>query len=132
MDKEEVMRRLKALLDMPVEDRPITVYRLEWLAGLSKCAIYQIVKTGVLGKKTISRLEKAFLIVENDQIVVKKRQFVSGSRPGGSIKAEVEISEVKKPPMVMVRRVHFTKSGIKTELVPTNPLSFPELTPWNK
>jgi hypothetical protein len=132
MDKEEILRRLRALLEMPVEDRPITIYRLERLAGLAKCSIYQIAKSGALGKRGCIRLKKALLILENNQLVVKKRQFIAGSKPGGSEKAEVSISDVKKPPFIMVKRVHFTANGPRIEFIPTNPNSFPDLTPKNK
>lgn len=128
MNKEEALRRIRALTALPPEDRPISIYRFEKLAGLSANVLYAIARTGDLGPKTLVRVSLAFERLENNQFQVGKRKAIAGAKPGGSKKAETVIVP-PNPPMVMVRRVHFTATGPKVQLVPTNPLAFPDLTP---
>lgn len=127
MTEDEVIRRLRALIAMPAEYRPITLYRLERLAGIAINSVYKIAREGTIGKKNTARLGKAFELVENDQVVVKKNPKATG----GSEAATVSIGPVK-PPMVIIHRVRFTASGAKIEMIPVNPRAFPVLDPKGK
>ena len=127
MTREEAMRRLKALLDMSQEDRPISIRRLEKLAGFNSCDLYKISRQAQLSDKAHARLSIAFTLLENDQISIKHRAL-KGFKNGRRIPSEVTIG-TPKPPLVMVKRVRFTPAGAKIEFVPTNPLAFPDLTP---
>lgn len=132
MDGPEIVRRLRVLQAMPAEERPISIYRLEYLAGITPNLIYKITKTGRIGVKTVARLSRALSFVENDQVVIERHRAIAGANPGGSIAAKVTIRRELKPPLVVVKRVTFNGARPRIEFIPTNPLAFPDLTQKRK
>lgn len=117
LDDTEIVRRLKALLALPRGKRPITVDRLEEIAGVAQNTVYEVAKTGRMQKKTRVRLTRALELVENDQLVIKKRP---------NLPTLISLRD-PKPPQVVVQRVEFTAKGPKVRLLAINPLAFPEL-----
>ncbi len=122
MDQAEIKRRANALLAMPVDDRPITIYRLEMIAGLYPGDLPKVIKSKKLSEKNINRLSRAFELLENNQIPEKN----AGSR-GSSF----EITPAK-PPEKVVSRLQFTQNGPKIVFQAINPLSFPVLEKLEK
>lgn len=119
MNAEEIVRRLRALLAIPVGKRPITIHRLEQISGVADNEIYYIVKNGRMQEKTRIRLERALTLVENDQLVIQKHP---------NRRTEISV-RAPQPPQLMVRRVQFTEQGLKVRHVAVNPNAFPELDP---
>jgi len=119
LSADELVRRVRALLAMPPQKRPISLYYLEMLAGLSGGAAREIAKTGRMREESRIRLERAFTWIENNQVTIKKRP----GGPMGSRPAEVTIGP-PKPPQVTVSVVRFTATGPKIRSVAFNPLAF--------
>lgn len=122
MDEAEIVRRLRALLEMAPDKRPISITQLEKIAGVADKTVYDICKIGRMQRKTKSRLEKALLLVENDQLVMKRD---SDKRINVSIRDP-------QPKMVIMQRVEFTSTGPKVRSVAANPLSFPDVVAAKK
>lgn len=115
MNEKEVIRRLRALIRTTPNERPITVDRLESIAGISEGELYTIARRGSMRDSTRARLARALTWVENNQVVVRKHP----NRP-----TEVAIVD-PKPPQTIATRVEFTEGGPKVRFVALNPLTFP-------
>lgn len=127
MTGDEIKRRLRALLAMPEHERPIKIFQLEKLAGLAVCGIYKILRNdGELQMRTITKLERALTLVEENRVEYKRVR--NGPRWGPS---ELLLSPAN-PPCVAVSRVRFGKDGPKIERVAVNPRSFPVLDEVNR
>lgn len=122
MDATEIVRRIRALLAMPESERPISVDRLESIAGISDGLVYKIAKSGVMQQKSIVRLSRALELVENDQIAVK----MVHKKP-----SQVSIRS-PKPPQINVQRVTFVNGRPKIEIIAINPRAFPVLDNFGK
>ena len=72
MKDQEIVRRLRALIKMAPKDRPISIDRLELVAGVSDNEVYEVARVGRMQEKTRVRLGRALTLVENDQVVVKR------------------------------------------------------------
>lgn len=116
MNEKEVIRRLRAIVALPRESRPIPLSRLEQLAGLSDGELYTIEKRGTLSERTRIRLAKALSWVENDQVVVKK----TPNRP-----TVISIVE-PKPPCEIEPHVHISTEGVRIRYRALNPRTFPK------
>ena len=123
MNDEEIVRRLRALIALPPKQRPISVERLEKVAGVADNEVYEVARVGRMQKKTRARLSRALTLVENDQLVIKRGQ--SNSFP--PVPASVTI-RAPQPKQLNVQRVEFTAQGPKVRFVATNPRAFTELT----
>ena len=123
MTAAEIVRRLRALVAMEPKKRPVTIDRLERVAGVSDNTVYDICRNGTMQEKTRARMERALTLVENDQLVVKPR---SGTAALFRTKSSESV-RAPQPPQVNVKRVVFTENGPKIQIRPVNPLSFPVL-----
>lgn len=120
MTKSEIVRRLRALIALPVKARPISITVLEELAALHKRAIYEIVETRAMSERTRIRLERALVWIENDQVrYTAKKNFVPNQE------RDVKIEE-PKPPCLTVQIIRFTDKGPRIKQVAYNPNAFPE------
>jgi hypothetical protein len=116
------MRRLKVLVDMPAEDRPISIYRLEKLAKLYPRYIYVMVNHHErLCGKVARRLGRVLEAVENGQVVVEAQPKVDGKVKNMFGTQTVRIVDKKNPPQKMARRIVFTAKGPKVVNVVFNP-----------
>lgn len=127
MTGDEIKRRLRALVAMPDDERPIKVFQLERLAGLASCGIYKILRDdSELQVRTISKLERALTLVEENRVEYKRVR--NGARWQ---KSELLLSPAN-PPCVAVSRVRFGPNGPKIERVAVNPRAFPVLEEVNR
>jgi hypothetical protein len=122
MTRDEVRRRITALVQMPKEKRPITTWKLAQLAGGHFQDVYAIAKGAPLGEDRAAKYAKVFELVEGDQIEVKK---------GGGLTNQhfVTVKPEPKPRQMRVRQVHFTNEGPKIRMLTVNPGAFPVLPP---
>ena len=118
------MRRLRALIALAPKDRPISINKLELIAGVSDNEVYEVARVGRMQEKTRVRLSRALTLVENDQVVVKRGN--GNSFPHTPPKVTVRAPQ---PQQRNVQRVTFTSQGPKVEFVATNPRTFPDLRP---
>ncbi len=119
MTAEEIIRRLRALIAMPQKERPISLYYLDILAGLSRGKTYEIAKAEhVMREQTRIRLERALTWVENNQVTIVKRP----GGPMGGRPSDVKIGP-PRPPQVTVSIVRFTKQGPRIQSLAFNPLA---------
>lgn len=109
---------------MAPKDRPISINKLELVAGVSDNEVYEVARVGRMQEKTRVRLGRALSLVENDQVVVKRGN--GNSFPPTPPKVTVRAAQ---PPQVNVQRVTFGMGGPRVEFVATNPRAFPDLTP---
>lgn len=127
MTHDEVIRRLRALMDMPPEKRPIPMKQLEKLAGVSPMHTYQVLRGNMkLQAATKAKYEYALTMLENDRFEYKRVR--NGSRWA---KNEL-ILKPAKPPCVAVSRIRITKAGPIIERVAVNPRAFPVLPEINR
>jgi len=124
MTAKEILRRIRALVAMHPSERPISLDRLEQLAGINGEVAHMLRGKGSMHERTRIRLSRALEWVENDQVVVGK---VQGKRGGGSTSASVHL-RAPQPPQVTVRQIQFTSSGPKVRFVALNPNAFPKLS----
>lgn len=124
MKDSEIVRRLRALIKMAPKDRPISIDKLELVAGVSDNEVYEVARVGRMQEKTRVRLGRALTLVENDQVVVKRGN--GNSFPPTPPKVTVRAAQ---PPQVNVQRVTFGVAGPRVEFVATNPRAFPDLRP---
>lgn len=116
MQEDEIVRRLRAILALPWDQRPFSVDRLEKVAGVADKVIDRVARVGRMQMKTRARLSRALRLFENNQVVVQKRHF----------QPTIVTIVAPRPPQQNVRCITFTKSGPKVTLVPRNPLTFPD------
>ena len=117
--REELLRRMRALYDLPLNERPINIRKLAELAGLNERFIefwaegrYQI----KINKDTQRKLERAFEMLEQGKLSMQKegqRKTIAVGPP--------------KPPQITARRIQFTDRGPRVRFVAINPLTFPIL-----
>lgn len=112
MTKAEILKRLNALIALPVKERPISVYYLEILAGISKRMIYEIVETNTMSERTRLRLSQALTWVENDQVRFDTTKI--GQKRSVSIVAPTK-------PCVTMKVVKFGPKGATITQVAYNP-----------
>lgn len=124
MSVEEIVRRLRALLALPARQRPISVDKLEKVAGIANNEVYPIAKNGKMQEKTRARLEYALKLVENDQLVIKNSHGAALFRKPGTIAVRAP-----QPPQVTVRRITFTEHGPRVRFEVVNPRAFPQFAP---
>ena len=122
MTAAEILRRLRALIAMEPKKRPVTIDRLERVAGVSDNTVYDICRNGTMQEKTRARMERALTLVENDQLVVKPR---SGTAALFRTKSSESV-RAPQPPQVNVQRVTFTERGPRVVTTAVNPRTFPE------
>ena len=115
MTVDEILRRICALVAMPPSARPISIERLADIAGVSKRTIYDISFGEKIRKHTAVRLEKALVLLENDQIRFK----IYRNKP--SVVSIVD----PHPPQVTIQRVTFQNGRPKVSFQAINPLAFP-------
>lgn len=107
MEIEEIVKRLRHLVDLPPDKRPISVHKLGRVAGVQDHVIYKIHKNGTMQPKTKVRMEKALTWLENGM-------------------------DEQQPKQVIVRRVTFTSKGPRISMVTRNPLALTPLDPFGK
>jgi hypothetical protein len=114
VSSDEILRRLKVLFDMPAEDRPISIYRLEKLAKLYPRYIYAIVKGHNRVNGSVQRrLGRALELVENGQVIADAQPREDGKKKQQFAVQTVRIVDKKNPPQKMARKIVFTKDGPK-------------------
>jgi hypothetical protein len=127
MTSDEILRRLRALRKHPKNRRPISLYMVAKLTGIDKSHLYALIPNRKrLTESTRIRLERAFLLIENNQVSVKKFFHGSGKPYEYTIKGEA------KPVQKMAKRVRMTPKGPVIEFVPVNPMALPELPKINE
>lgn len=124
MTPDEIRRRLRALIALPKDERPISIDRLEQVAGVSENAVYTVARGEAMQERTRVRLAKALLLVENDQVVIRR-----GNRT--SIEPDERrdriLTRAPRPPMQTHTRLAFTPAGPKVVFEAVNPRAFPKL-----
>ncbi len=115
LTEAEIIRRLRALLAIRPGERPITIDQLEKVAGLSESELYTIARRGTMSAGTLRKLGRALILLENDQLVIKKRP----NRP-----TEITV-RAPQPPQRLVRVLEVTSKGVKIRTVAQNPNAFP-------
>ena len=119
MNEVEIVRRVRALVATPPDRRPISVDRVEQLAGLGNGVLYEIGKRGTMSAATRSRLARALVWVENDQVHVKRR----ANKP-----SLIRILD-PKPPQEVLSSVQMTTKGPRVRFLAVNPRAFPHRAP---
>lgn len=124
MKASEIVRRARALLALAPDERPVSVQRLEKIAGVADDTLYDVARTGSMQAKTRVRLARAFTLVENDQIRIRQ-----GNRKSIYPAERVDVVTLVSPrrPMETIMRLAFTKDGPKVRFEAVNPLAFPKL-----
>lgn len=132
LTKDEIVRRLRALLAMPPALRPVTLYELAELACLERKRLYYIAGlekppgfTWDIGAKgmqdsTQASLSRVFEWIEAGRVSSEKtrRPFMK--------KAPLRVLPEGVQPCVQMRRIKFDADGFRIERVYVNPLSFPK------
>jgi hypothetical protein len=121
MTREEVRRRITALIALPKEKRPITTWKLAQLAGGHFQDIYAIAKGAYLGKDRAAQYAKVLELVEGDQIEVRNKKGIRGNVHIVTVRAD------PRPRQLRVQQVHFTNEGPKIRTLTVNPGAFPVL-----
>src|SRR5258708_11138879 len=124
MKDTEIVRRLRALIALPPKDRPISINKLELVAGVSDNEVYEVARVGRMQEKTRLRLSRALTLVENDQVVVKRGKGHSFPHTPPTVTVRAP-----QPQQRNVQRVTFTSQGPKVEFVAKNPRAFADLRP---
>lgn len=114
MTREEVARRLAALLAQKPEERPISFVRLDQLCGFYQGTSRDIARVGRMANSSYTRLDRALTWVENDQVVVTRKQHAP---------SDITIRP-PRPPQVTVTLVKFTAQGPKLRSLALNPRAF--------
>ena len=124
MKADEVLRRIRAVIALPADERPISIDRLEQVAGVGDNEVYKVARAGTMQARTRMRLAKALTLVENDQLVI-----MPGNRK--SIYPEERrdwiLTRPPRPPMQTHARLAFTSGGPKVVFEAVNPRAFPKL-----
>lgn len=115
MTDHEILRRLRVLLSMHPDERPISVDRLEKLVGVDDC-VYDAMRRKGFHAQTRIRLARALTLVENDQVVAKR----AGIKP-----FEITIRP-PQPPVRIVPVIEFSGAPPKIRFLAQNPNAFPE------
>lgn len=115
MTDHEILRRLRVLLAMHPDDRPISINRLEQLVGVEDC-VYDAVRKKSFHAQTRIRLARALTLVENDQVVVNKKLHAT---PKFTIRPP-------RPPVKIVPVIHFTGAPPKIRFLAQNPNALPD------
>ena len=134
MKDEEIRRRLKALLELPHSERPISVYRLAWLVGIKPEHLRRFGKRANRFRGTQrAQIERALLLLENGQVLIEPGEGPGLGR-GGGLTPPPKVTILEKPhsPQRNIPRVRLTAKGPKLEYVVVNPNTFPVLDPVNK
>lgn len=112
MDSIEVMKRLRVLAEMPAEKRPISIYRLENLAKLTRGYIYRIVNHNErVNSGVCKRIARALEWVENGQVLAEPQPRTGGKAKNHFAETQVRVVEEKNPPQCIARRVTFGNDG---------------------
>lgn len=116
MTDHEILRRLRVLLAMHPDERPISIDRLEKLVGVEDC-VYDAVR----GKKSFHvqtriRIARALTLVENDQVVAKKKHL-------GPYEFTIRPPQ---PPVKIVPVIQFTGAPPKIRFLAQNPNALPD------
>src|SRR2546430_14120828 len=102
---------------MAPKDRPISVNKLELVAGVSDNEVYEVARVGRMQEKTRLRLGRALTLIENDQVLVKRGN--GNSFPPTPPKATALAKA--QPPQVNSQRGAFTAAGARGEFVAPKP-----------
>ncbi len=116
MTDEEVVRRLRVLIALNPGDRPISIGRLETIAGMAHGEVYEVAKRGTAMPNTFRRLSRALEFVENDQVIVRQRQ----NKP-----SIVTIGD-PKPAQQSVMSVRLESDGLRVRTGFHNPRALPD------
>lgn len=116
MTDEEVVRRLRVLVALPGEARPVSITRLEQIAGMAHGEVYEVAKRGTAQPNTFRRLSRALEFVENDQLVIRRRQ----GKP-----SIITISD-PKPPQKAVMSIRIDGAGLRMQTGFENPRALPD------
>jgi len=119
VNEEEIIRRVRALIATAPADRPMSVDRVEQLAGLANGVLYEIGKRGTMSAASRSRLARALVWVENDQVQVKRR----ANKP-----SLIRILD-PKPPQEILSSVQMSAGGPRIRFLAVNPRAFPHRAP---
>lgn len=135
LEKDEIVRRLLALIKMPPAERPITLEAIAKLSGMERKRLYYVaglerppsfIKTlGDIGSEGMQdRTQRALSVVferlEQGRIDAKPQPFRAGAKkPPPRIKAE------GVAPCQQVRRFRLDEKGFRITREYENPLSFP-------
>lgn len=130
--KDEIVRRLLALIKMPPAERPITLYALAALSGLERKRLYYIaglervpslkhIDIGADGMQdsTQKALSIVFERLEQGRVDAPKGRLGRGRVPAPRITPEGQ------PPCQQIRRFRFDEKGFRIERTYENPLRFP-------
>ena len=116
MTDGEVVRRLRVLVALPEEARPVSITRLEQVAGMAHGEVYEVARRGTAQPNTFRRLSRALEFVENDQIRVRRR----ANKP-----SVITIAD-PKPPQETVMSVRLEADGLKVRTGFHNPRALPD------
>lgn len=116
MKAEEVVRRLRELVNMAPGERPIPIERLAQVAGVHDQTIYGIAQSGSIGEISRKRLSQALTWVENDQVRVHKRP---------NRKTRVTIEDPRPPQESAYGIKLYPDAPPRLELRRFNPRTFP-------
>lgn len=119
-----MLRRLRALIALPEGERPISIGRLERLAGVSENEVYKVARRGTMIERTRLGLARALTLVENDQLVYRQGNRKSIYKAERADRVE---QRAPRPPQKNVSRLAFTSSGPRVVFDAVNPRAFPKL-----
>lgn len=112
MTSEEIFRRLRVLVDMDPDKRPIPLARLERLAKLWPRYIYKIVHHHErINESVRKRLSRALTLVENGQVVVDPQPRRDGKIKNLFAEQPIRILDKPNPPQCIARRITFGDDG---------------------
>lgn len=120
--KDEIVRRIRALMEIPERERPISIHTLHKLCGLDPMGreLWRVARNGDLGKGLQIRISRGLELLENNQfdIVLLGKNARQGIR--------VDILDTPRPPVKIENRVQISPDGVKMVRYAYNPLTFPD------
>jgi hypothetical protein len=121
MEQDEIMRRLRALCAMPKKERPFTLFRLSQIAGVrdDQLQVSSVSRVGMYRDRH-RKLERAFTLLENDQVVVHRGCKHYGEKYTYTIREP-------EPKQSMLTRIRMTERGPVLDFVAVNKAAFPVL-----
>lgn len=122
LSKEEILRRIRALMDLPERERPISIHALHKLCGIDPLTreLWRIARMGDFGKGMQIRISRGLKLLENNQfeVVLLGKHANKGTR--------IEVLDTPRPPVKIENRLQISPDGVKMVRYAYNPLSFPD------
>jgi len=112
MTSDEILMRLRVLVEMPHDKRPISIAALERLAKVAPKYIYVMVHHHErINGSVRRRLSRALTLVENGQVQIEPQMRNGGKNKNNFTKQEIRVLDSPNPPQCIARRITFGNDG---------------------